>query len=117
MFNKRVGGMLMLYDLLASQPPDRARLLEEAPLSRAALSRRFDVSRAHVNAMLAEAGEAGLLSCPAPDRVVFSQRLSDAMERHYAQFIQLTRAAARVALATLPNRPPRDTLKAGLASL
>ena len=117
MFNKRIGGMLMLYDLLASQPPDRERLLEEAPLSRAALSRRFGVSRVHVNAMLAEAGEAGLLSCPAPDQVVFSQLLSDAMERHYALFIQLTRAGAQFALATLPNRPARDTLKAGPASL
>jgi hypothetical protein len=104
MFSKRDAGTLMLYDLMASQPPDRALLLEEAPLSRAALSRRFGISRAHVNAMLNEASEAGLLSCPEPDRVVFSPVLSEAVEHQNALLIQLARATAMVALATRPNR-------------
>ena len=104
MFGKRDAGMLMLHDLMMSQPAERTRLLEEAPLSRAALARRFGVSRAHVNAMLSEAGKAGLLSCPAPDRVVFSPILSESIERQNALLIQLTRAAAMFALATRPNR-------------
>jgi hypothetical protein len=104
LFGKRDAGMLMLHDLMMSQPTERSRLLEEAPLSRAALSRRFGVSRAHVNAMLSEAGKAGLLSCPQPDRVVFSPILSESIERQNALLIQLTRAAAMFALATRPNR-------------
>ena len=117
MFGMREAGLLILYDLMLSQPPDRERLLEAAPISRAALSRRFGVSRAHVNKMLSDASDAGLINCPTSDRVVFSPALSAGIERQCAEVFQLTRAAALIALATLPNAPIEARLQSNEAVL
>jgi hypothetical protein len=48
-FLDREAGMSILFDLIGAQAPDRERLLEEAKISRYALSRRYGVSRAHIN--------------------------------------------------------------------
>jgi len=79
-FLDREAGMTILFDLLASQSPDRTRLLEEARLSRYALARRYAVSRAHINKLLAESGHTAAIG----DRVTFSETLSEAMEAHFA---------------------------------
>ena len=99
LFLEREAGMLMLFDLLGAQAADRERLLEAAPISRYALSGRYDVSRVHINKMLADAAAAGLLTCPATDRVAFSPTLSDGLERQYAFLFQLSRAAGLASLA------------------
>jgi hypothetical protein len=91
-FLDREAGMLILLDLMAAQQPGRTRQLEEAPISRYALSRRYGVSRAHINKILAESGQ---IDCAQSDRVVFSQALSAAMERHFAVVFQLNHCAAQ----------------------
>ena len=101
-FGHREAGMFTLAHLLRSQPLDRARFLEEAPLSRSDLARRFGVSRVHINKLLSDAADDGLLSCPSPDRVVFSQRMSDAFERQYALLLLWIRVSTAIAWATLP---------------
>jgi hypothetical protein len=103
LFLERDVGMLLLFDLMAAQPDQRERLLESAPLSRAALSRRFGVSRAHINKLFADAGREGLICLPQVDRVVFAPVLSEAVERQCAIVLQLARAAGLLALATRPN--------------
>lgn len=95
-FLDREAGMLILFDLLAAQAPGRRRLLETAPISRYALSRRYGVSRAHINKLLAESGHIDSVDS---DRVVFNPMLSRAMERHFAAVFQLNYCAAQ-ALAT-----------------
>jgi hypothetical protein len=92
-FLERDRGMSLLFRLLSSQPKRRARLLVEAPLSRSSLAREFDVSRAHINRLLADAEARGLLGCPTPDLVTFSEILSDAIERMIMLTLQITRAA------------------------
>ena len=84
--------MSILFDLLASQSPDRTRLLEEAPLSRYALARRYAVSRAHINKLLAESGHTEAIG----DRVTFSETLSDALEAHFALIFAHNQHTARI---------------------
>ena len=84
--------MSILFDLLASQPPERSRLLEEAPLSRYALARRYGVSRAHINKLFAESGHTEAIG----DRVVFSETLSDALEAHFALVFAHNHGCARI---------------------
>ena len=93
LFLRRDRGISMLFRLMLEQPRPRRRLLEEAPLSRSALSREFDVSRIHINRLLSDGEAMGLLACPSPDRVVFTPRLSEAIETMMARTLQLTRAA------------------------
>jgi hypothetical protein len=97
LFLDRDCGISMLFRLMCSQPRPRARLLEQAQLSRAALAREFGVSRAHINRLLADAAADQLLSCPTPDTVVFSPALSDDVERMIARVLQATRAALLIA--------------------
>jgi hypothetical protein len=107
MFLQRRSGMRILYHLTLAQAPDRRRLLEEAAISRNQLSQLYEVSRAHINRLLADAEAAGLLSCPTQTRVVFSPALSDAFERTLAFIIQINRAAFIATLATaLETEPP-----------
>lgn len=94
-FLDREAGMSILFDLIGSQPPNRQRFLEEAPISRYALSRRYGVSRAHINKLLAESGQ---IDSIASDRLVFSETLSEAMERHFALVFQLNLCAAQALL-------------------
>jgi hypothetical protein len=95
-FLDREAGMLILFDLLAAQAPDRKRLLEAAPISRYALARRYSVSRAHINKLLAESGT---IECVDSDQVVFRPALSRAMERHFAAVFQLNYCAAQALAA------------------
>jgi hypothetical protein len=99
-FLQREAGMLMLYDLLGQQDLDRDRLLEAAPLSRNALSRRYGVSRAHINKLLADATAAGYLRCEWPDLVRFDATVSRTVERMFALVFELARAASTRARRT-----------------
>jgi len=107
MFLQRRSGMRILYHLALAQSPDRGRMLEEAPISRNQLSQLYEVSRAHINRLLADAEAEGLLNCPTPTRVVFSPALSEDFERTLAFLIQINRAAFVATLATaLEAAPP-----------
>jgi hypothetical protein len=101
-FLDREAGMLILLDLLASQRSDRERLLQEATLSRYALSRRYGVSRAHINKLLAESGHTEAVD----DRVTFSQTLSEAVEAHYALVFAVSHGLARQLLTGWRFRSP-----------
>jgi hypothetical protein len=100
-FLDREAGMSIVFDLLASQPPGRARLLEAAPLSRYALARRYGVSRAHINKLLAESGHTEAIG----DRVLFSETLSESLEAHFALVFSHNHGAARVLLDGWRYRP------------
>jgi hypothetical protein len=93
---EREAGMLIAFDLLCAQSPQRASLLERAPISRYALARRYGVSRAHINKILAESVH---LTCIGADQVVFSQTLSQAMERHFSAIFALNQCAAQALLS------------------
>ena len=95
-FLDREAGMLALFDLLGAQDPARRRLLEAAPISRYALSRRYGVSRAHINKLLAESD---YIERVESDRVVFKPALSRALERHFAAVFLLNHCAAQAVLA------------------
>lgn len=99
-FLAKDAGMRLLQQLLVLQVPDRRRLLEAAPVSRAELARRYHVSRTHVNRLLAEAQAAGALSLVSPDRVAFSPAFSDEAEAFFAGSIQVSRVVAQMLLAT-----------------
>jgi hypothetical protein len=101
-FLDREAGMSILFDLLASQRSDRTRLLEEAPLSRYALARRYGVSRAHINKLLSESGHAQAIG----DRVMFSETLSEALEAHFALVFAHNHGAARTLLKGWRYRQP-----------
>ena len=93
-FVSRDAGMRLLQHLMLSQPAGRERLMETAPLSRAALSRRYQVSRTHVNRLLAEAEAAGALRRTAEDQAVFSAAFSEEVEAFFAGMIQVNRMIA-----------------------
>jgi hypothetical protein len=97
LFLDRDCGIGMLFRLMCGQPRPRARLLEQAQLSRAALAREFGVSRAHINRLLADAAAQELLYCPTSDRVVFSPALSADVERMIVRTLQVTRTALLIA--------------------
>ena len=103
LFLQAVAVMSMVYDLMARQDPARQRLLEEAPHSRRALAKRFHVSRSHVDQLFAGAREAGWLSFPAADRVVFSPEMSQQAERHFATTFFAVIQSTRAALAAWPQ--------------
>jgi hypothetical protein len=94
-------GLMMLYDLLLAQDPARRRLLEEAPLSRSRLARRFDVSRTHVGRLFDEAEARGHLSYVTRDRVAFSEAMNEDAERHFAVTFQTMRLAALDAMKSV----------------
>jgi len=116
MFLQRRSGMRILYHLALAQAPDRSRLLEEAAISRNQLSHLYEVSRAHINRLLADAEAEGLLSCPTPTRVVFSPALSEDFERTLAFLIQINRAAFVATLATALEAEPPDQAASAPAS-
>jgi hypothetical protein len=100
----REAGMLILFDLLCAQRPDRTRLLEDAPISRYALARRYGVSRAHINKILAESGH---LASFGADRVLFSETLSLALERHFAVVFAANECAAQALVSGWRYDPAR----------
>jgi hypothetical protein len=93
-FLNREAGIHILFELMTAQAPDRARLLEEAHISRNALSHRYGVSRAHVNKLLTDSGHTRADG----DRVVFTPELSDGLERHMALIFSLTLLVSRCLL-------------------
>ena len=102
-FLEREAGMLILFDLIGAQAAGRARLLEAAALSRYGLSKRFDVSRAHINKLLADSADLDTDG----DRVVFSETLSAAMDRHFARVFKLNLCAAEALLSGWRFEPGR----------
>jgi hypothetical protein len=83
-FVGRNGGMRVLQRLMITQPAGRERLLEVAEISRSELSRRYGVSRTHINRMLTDAQAAGALTLISRDRVAFSPAFSDEVEAYFA---------------------------------
>jgi hypothetical protein len=110
-FLEREAGMAILLSFIGAQRPDRARLLEEAPISRYALSRRYGVSRAHINKLLSDSGH---IDRAADDRVAFSEALSEALERHFAAVFELNRCAAEVLASGWRYDPTRPVRRAAL---
>jgi hypothetical protein len=110
-FLEREAGMSILFDLLGSQAPGRPRLLEEAPLSRYALSQRYGVSRAHINKLLADSAH----TAASGDRVVFSEMLSEALERYFALMFLHNRVCARPLLDGWRYRRTRGNLSVNAA--
>jgi len=96
LFMQRDGGMDILRDLTASQPAERSRFLDVAPLSRLGLARRCNVSRTQVTRVLDEAQAAGLLTVT-KDQVVFSPELSDSALHHLAFITRTAQLAAAAA--------------------
>jgi hypothetical protein len=101
-FAEREAGMALLFQLIGAQPPGRARLLEEASVSRLGLSRAFRVSRVHITRLLTESGHTRLVG----DRVYFDATLSDELDRHFALIFQLNVGVAREMAAGPPYSPP-----------
>jgi hypothetical protein len=93
-FLNREAGIHILFELMAAQSPERGRLLEQAHISRNALSHRYSVSRAHVNKLLADSGHARADG----DRVVFTPELSDSLERHLSLIFSLTNLVSQCLL-------------------
>ncbi len=87
LFGERNAGMLILMNLVASGaagdtvPPRRP-----APISIAALARRYAVSRPHVLKLIRDAGEQGFIERIGPDnsRVLFKPQLAEALENFFA---------------------------------
>ena len=90
--------MLVLHHFLACQRPGRDLLLETAQVSRSEISRRYEVSRAHLNKLLADAEAAGALTFKSRDRVVFDPRLSEDLEGFFGGMFQVSRLVARAVL-------------------
>jgi hypothetical protein len=95
-FMMRDAGMRLLQHFVAHRPADGERLLEGGAFSRSDLSRRYGVSRTHINRMIADAEAAGLVTLPRPDRIAFSPALADALEAFYAGQIQVSRQLLRM---------------------
>jgi hypothetical protein len=95
-FLQREAGMLIMLDLVRHQPANRTHLLETATISRKALAQRFDVSRAHINKILADAAHAGLLRQFSTDTIVFAPTGSAAISRVYAAVYRMMVAAVEV---------------------
>lgn len=98
-FLSRDGGARVLQHLMLSQSPGRERLVQAARLSRAALARRYGVSRTHINRLLADAAAAGALRLAAPDEVSFSPAFSEEVEAFYAGQFQVMRTIARTVMS------------------
>ena len=101
-FLNREAGIHILWELMLSQAPERPRLLTDAPISRNALSHRYDVSRAHINKLLADSGHAQADG----DRVYFSEALSDRLERHMALVLRLNEVVGACLLSGWRADPP-----------
>ena len=71
------------------------RMMQTAHLSRAELSRRFGVSRTHINRLLAAGKQAGALTVTASEHVVFSPAFSDEVEAYCAGQFQVMRVIAQ----------------------
>ncbi len=93
LFLNRDGGERILEQLIVSQPPDRTRLLERAPVSRSSLARCAVTSRPHVRRLL-EAGEDSGHLIVSERSVTVSAVLAEDCERHFALILEIARATA-----------------------
>lgn len=100
-------GASILYDWLLQQPADQPRLIERVLLNKSALARRHGVSRTHVAKLVASLEQAGLARLDPGDILVFSRALSEDLERHFAQGLQLTRASRLAVLEVLGTSSER----------
>jgi hypothetical protein len=94
LFLQREAGMMILFELACRGQPDPERLLSEAAFSRQALARRFGVSRVHINRMFHDAEDAGWVSFPSSDHVVFAPVMCQAVERLQASIFLLSHETA-----------------------
>ncbi|HEV2363290.1 MAG TPA: hypothetical protein VGS12_03735 [Caulobacteraceae bacterium] len=104
-FMAHEGGLMMLYDLLLRQAPERERLLEAAPFSRTRLASRFHVSRTHVRRVFAEAEAAGWLALEGHNSIVFGPEMSEQAERHFALTFYVMGSCAEAAASALDAAP------------
>jgi hypothetical protein len=100
LFILRERGMTILQHWLVNQTEPRTQLLEHARISRRDLSMRFNVSRAHVNQLLADAEAEGLLRLSRSDEATFAPELSDELERYFALNAQCVVRASRAILGS-----------------
>lgn len=107
LFSDRDVGMLILFALmLGAGTEDALPPAGPVPLSIAALSRRFKVSRTHVLRLVRDAETAGLLVRHGArgDRLSFSAELRDGLSNVFAGMFQLAGLCARAGLAS--EEPP-----------
>lgn len=98
-FIAREGGIRLMEAFLLRQTPNRDVLLESCNFNRSELSRRFGVSRSHINGILSDAEAAGVLRLSAPDRVEFDEAFSREVAAFYGGLLQVFRACAQTVLA------------------
>jgi hypothetical protein len=95
-FFQREAGFTILFDLMLSQPNERAQLLDVAAISVNGLAQRHSVSRAHIIRLFTEAEKAGWLIFDRDKREIrFTPEFSDRFERHSAAHFLLHREAWR----------------------
>ncbi|WP_304170926.1 hypothetical protein [Phenylobacterium aquaticum] len=91
-------GSQILWTLMTQGEGEAFPPVRAGPLSVSALSRRFGVSRIHINRIFQEAARAGLAELGADGVVTLTGPARDQLRRIYAtQLIQLLAAAARTA--------------------
>ena len=106
-FLHRHAGIQLVWALWAS-PGAEFPSRYAAPVSMAALARRFGVSRIHVRRMLVDAEAAGLVSRDASGALTLEDATRDFIRRHFAaQLLMLLIAAARTAIALPLDPDPR----------
>ena len=94
-FTERIGGVLILADLALADWPAEGRPVD---LSVSALSRRFSVSRVHVNGVLREAAQGGLIVREGQS-VRIAPALVEALSGFFGAGLMLNICAARDAVA------------------
>ncbi len=94
-FSAREGGLRVLEGLVTAKDPPGPGPLERATIAKAETARRFHISRAHLNLMLADAEAAGWLSHPTRQTVIVSPALREGYLRWAALQIQGLRLVAQ----------------------
>ncbi len=98
-FMSRDGGLKILQGLLLRQDSARTQLLEAATFSKTDLARSCGVSRVHLNTLLLDAEQEGLLVFAGRGGVAFDPALSDSYELWVAMQVQGARLVAEAVLA------------------
>lgn len=97
LFQGRDGGARMLAHLIGQQAPCGERLLATCMFSRSGLSRASLCSRAHVNKLLKDGEDQGLLLVE-EDQLSVAETLSNDLERYFAAVFVVAHEALRHAL-------------------
>ena len=95
-FYERDLGMRFLYCLIEQQPREQPELIASAALSRRQVAARLKVSRIHLNRLIEDSVDAGVLLMPTPDTIVFPAATSRSVEANFAGGFQLMRAMSRI---------------------